>query len=454
VARAVRPTLLIGAITTASLLLYVAISVLRWWHFDLDSFDLPIYHQIVWHLSRFEAPAVSILGEANYFGDHFSPILALFAPLYAVAPSPVVLMAGQAALIAAAIPAVYLYARRRVPEVVALLICIAFSQSWGVWAAIDSAVHEVAFAVPLIAWGVYFADGRRWVPMYACLSALLLVKEDLGLVVATFGVVLALRGERRHGALVAVAGLAALVIVNAVLMPAFNPHGWSPRDAALYAQYGDSLGSAALHLATHPGALIGGLVDDSQKLRLVALMLGAYVGLPLLSPLTLLAVPLVAERLLAGDPNLWAPQYQYSLIPMVILAMASADGTELLLRWARGRRAIPYLLPACAATISLVSAIAFPVNRLLHSGYWTRSPADHAALLATRVVPDNASVAADWGVLAHVPPRDAMYLLGQVPPRAPAFVVARGRGVGAGRYELFGRFPGVAVYRRRSAGTS
>ena len=71
----------VAVLTVVSLFLYSAISVLRWLHFDLDSYDLPVYHQIVWHLSRFEPPAVSVLGEATYFGDHFSPILQLFALL-------------------------------------------------------------------------------------------------------------------------------------------------------------------------------------------------------------------------------------------------------------------------------------------------------------------------------------------------------------------------------------
>jgi uncharacterized membrane protein len=47
-----RPQWLLAAITAVSMLLYASVSVLRWWHFDLDSFDLPIYHQVVWELSR------------------------------------------------------------------------------------------------------------------------------------------------------------------------------------------------------------------------------------------------------------------------------------------------------------------------------------------------------------------------------------------------------------------
>jgi len=48
---------------------------------------LAIYDQAIWHLSRFERPASSIRGLPSVFGDHFHPIIALFAPLFWVAPS-------------------------------------------------------------------------------------------------------------------------------------------------------------------------------------------------------------------------------------------------------------------------------------------------------------------------------------------------------------------------------
>jgi uncharacterized membrane protein len=448
-----RPQWLLAAITAASMLLYASVSVLRWWHFDLDSFDLPIYHQVVWELSRLHAPAVSVLGEENYFGDHFSPILAVFAPLYWAAPSPVVLLVGQTVLIAASIPAVYLYARRRVSERAALILCVAYAQSWGVWAAVDSAVHEVAFAVPLLAWAICFADRRQWRPTYACLAGLILVKEDFGLVVAAFGLLLALRGERRRGVLVAAAGLTAAAVINELVMPALNPSGWSPRDAALYREYGSSVGAAALHLATHPGDLLSSLVDDDQKLRLVALLLGAFAALPLLSSLSLVAVPLVAERLLANDPNLWGPSYQYSLVPMVVLVMAAADGAAMLTRLSRGRRLVPEALVICAAAIALVSAAVFPLSRLAHPGYWKSSQSDETARAAVRVVPGRVSVAGDWATLSHLGPRRDMFLASQVSTRSPRYVIARRSAPGLARkapYRLVVRFDDVRVYRRAS----
>ena len=49
----------------------------------------------------------------NVLGDHFHPIIAVFAPLYWIWDSPYVLLIVQTALIAASIPVVYRFARRR-----------------------------------------------------------------------------------------------------------------------------------------------------------------------------------------------------------------------------------------------------------------------------------------------------------------------------------------------------
>lgn len=48
----------------------------RHWQFGSSAFDLGIFDQAVWHLSRFEAPASTISGFTNILGDHFHPVTA------------------------------------------------------------------------------------------------------------------------------------------------------------------------------------------------------------------------------------------------------------------------------------------------------------------------------------------------------------------------------------------
>ena len=51
-----------------------------------SSFDVGLYDQGIWLLSRFEAPFVTLMGR-NLFGDHASFILILLVPFYWIWPA-------------------------------------------------------------------------------------------------------------------------------------------------------------------------------------------------------------------------------------------------------------------------------------------------------------------------------------------------------------------------------
>ena len=67
--------------------LYAVVGLVRHAHFASNAYDLGLFDQMVWHLGRFEAPASSIHGLSNMFGDHFSPIHVLYVPLSWLWPS-------------------------------------------------------------------------------------------------------------------------------------------------------------------------------------------------------------------------------------------------------------------------------------------------------------------------------------------------------------------------------
>ena len=110
---------------------YALYGLFRHWHFGSSAFDLGIFDQAVWHLSRLELPASTIRGVSNLFGDHFHPVIALFAPLYWIASGPETLIAAQAALLAASIIPVFLYLRDRLPLGAAYALAVAYALFWG-----------------------------------------------------------------------------------------------------------------------------------------------------------------------------------------------------------------------------------------------------------------------------------------------------------------------------------
>ncbi len=87
----------------------------------------------------------------NLLGDHFHPLVALWAPLYWVWPDPRMLLAAQAALVAASVVPVVRFSRRRLGPAASLAVGAVYGLSWPLQRMIQFDVHEIAFAVPLIA---------------------------------------------------------------------------------------------------------------------------------------------------------------------------------------------------------------------------------------------------------------------------------------------------------------
>ena len=69
-----------------------------------SAFDIGLYDQGVWLLSRFHAPFITMMGR-NLFGDHTQFQMVLMVPLYWIRPDATTLLIAQAGLMAAgAIP--------------------------------------------------------------------------------------------------------------------------------------------------------------------------------------------------------------------------------------------------------------------------------------------------------------------------------------------------------------
>ncbi|MDQ6798634.1 MAG: DUF2079 domain-containing protein, partial [Actinomycetota bacterium] len=180
----------------ARLLLFIAaaawiIIFVRWSFRQQDglgtvAFDLGIFDQGVWLLSRFKTPFVTVNGR-NLFGDHTSFILLPWAIVYRVIPSAKVLLAGQAVALGAGALPVFLIAREKLrAEMLAALLAIAYLLQPVVgWMNLSESFHPDAFEIPLLLFAFWFLLRHRWVGYWVCVVALLLVKEDVALL--TFG---------------------------------------------------------------------------------------------------------------------------------------------------------------------------------------------------------------------------------------------------------------------------
>src|SRR5215471_17147716 len=399
--------------------------------FGTASYDLVIFDQAVRSYAHFQ-PGISIIkglhnfGNPNFsvLGDHWSPILAALAPLYWIYDSPVTLLMAQAVLFALAIPPVWLFTRRalgggRNATIGAYIVSVAYGLSWPIASAAAFNFHEVAFAPVLTAVALERLQAGRLRTALVALAALLLVKEDMGLLVAGIGLYLlvarpcVVARQRLVAAALIAAGVADTLVATYVLIPAFGGRSgyyWA------YTALGSNAGQAAWHLITHPGGTLALLVTPQVKLFTMLWLFGAFCFLPLRSPISLAVVPLLLERMLGSVfPNWWVTSFQYNAFLVVVLVCAAVDGavrldrSPLLARWRSGGTVgLACAAAMCAVALFLVPHFAF--KNAFHPSFYQRDARMNAAAAADAHVPDGVTVEAVDHLGPQLSARDTVLL--------------------------------------------
>ncbi|MCU1675274.1 MAG: hypothetical protein JWM93_32 [Frankiales bacterium] len=381
------------------------------------AYDLGIFFQALRSWAHLHLPVVPIKGihdnlgaDFNLLGDHFHPIIAVLAPTYWVWPHPQVLLIDQALILAVAVVPIWVFVNRLHGALSAYLFAGAYVLFWGIQTTVIFDFHEYVFAVPLIAFALERVQVGKFRHATICVLLLLLVKEDMGFVVAAFGLYLLILGRRRLGAALAVAGGFAYVVVTKLLMPYFGGHAYL---YWYYSQLGPDLPSALTFLVSHPLKSLQLMLAPPSKTKLLAYLFLPFLALPLLSPITVLAIPLLAERLFSDHPNNYATAFHYSAPLAPILVMGAADALARVKRWLPERFAAP-LAPrvSVAIAVAAVTLTAFmPLRQLLLPATWRTSPTVAAGYRALAMVPSGARVEASNRLVPHLVDRTDVVLL-------------------------------------------
>ena len=396
---------------------YSVYALLKHWHFD-SSYDLAIFEQAIWHLSRFERPASSIRGLRNVFGDHFHPIIALWVPLFWVAPAAETLIVAQTILLAVSVVPVFLFARDRLAHGPALALCVAYGLFWGMQQTAFSDVHEAAFAPLAVGLLLLAMDGRRGRWFWAAVVAVLAVKEDLAPFLVFLGAYLFVRGERRRGAILVACSLAAFIAEVAVVIPAAG----GGREYGYRSAFDDVL--------QHPWLVPVKLVTPPIKMLTAFLWVAPFALLPLASPLSLLLAPFALERFLSAGATHWGTIFHYSAPLAPIVAMSAADGLARIGRRipdpAARRSTIAILAGVCVLLASLLPGHQ-PLWRVLSPKPYRFDAIDRAGADALGAVPPNASVVAQTAVAPHLALRKDLFRLDPEAPEADYVIAVDGR---------------------------
>lgn len=434
----------LALVAVAAFLIDVAYSWARHARYLTTGFDLGIFDQAVRAYARFEAPIVPLKAPGYHLlGDHFHPIIALWAPLYWIWDDPRMLLAAQAALIAVSVIPVARFTARRLGSRPAVLVAGLYVISWPLQRMVQFDVHEIAFAVPLLALVIDAVDRRaRRTTLLACLG-LLATREDMGAVVLLVGVLVAVhavrwgrwgRGEdgaRRlrparsdllWGGALMVLGLAGYELATSVVIPHFA--GGAGFVYWTFPALGPDPASALRFVLTHPWSVLVMMVTPWKKAHTL-LMLGMPVLYTCLaSRYVILALPLLAQRMLNERDLLWSTNFHYSSVLSPIMFLAAVDAVAALARVVRtrairgrvGERVVAGWLAGCAAVLvvgMLVQAGDYPLSRLVTQRFWARDLRVQAIDQVLPLIPDDVCVESDNTVAPQLTRRDYVTRVGR-----------------------------------------
>ena len=373
--------------------------------FDLGNLVQPVWNTVHGH----PLEGTDSFGEQGIrFAGHVEPVLVLLAPLWALAPTPLLLAGVQIAAVAVgALPVFWLARHHLESERAAGFLALAYlANPWIAWTAHD-AFHPVTLAIPAFLFAVWYLDSGRLAPfaLFAALAAM--TSELMGLPILGLGVWYWLaRGQRRAGLAIGFAGLAWTALCLAVVIPAFRSA------STLYSgidSVGGSPGGVLRTAVTDPRSILAALLtgDDVVYLLLLAVPL---VGTFLLAPgMAAVALPQLAINGLTDSPWPTDPRHHYVAAVVPFLVAASVLGIATLAPLRRVR--IAALVLGVSVAMSLVA------------GPWpglpgTRPAWIHPALSARHVdalraavelVPDGAAVSATNTAGSHLAARRYFY---------------------------------------------
>ena len=411
VARTHLPGATLGLIALGLVMaVFLGIFVAQTWalhrHFGTYGFDVGIYDQGTWLLSQLKAPFVTIRG-LDLFGEHASYILVLVAPLYRLWPDPRLLLLLQA--IALAVPAWIVYrlgVRHLGNQAAGLAVAVAYLAYPAMQWALTWQFHPETLAAAFLALAALAADGRRTRLMAVWLGLALLCREDVGLVVAGFGGLLMLTGQRAVGRRVLVAGLVWWVLATFLFIPWANG-----RQTNLFElNYGvTGIGPIALlrALPSMAGRALATALSN-QGLGYLLLILVPLLGLPLLVPKALLPVaPALFLNLAAIPPEQHQIRYQYLATAAPFLGIATVAGLQVV---ARRRRALLAPLLVALVIVAVVMDQRFGPAPWSHDKVVaTASPADQARRQALAMIPPDAPVSAQFNLVTHLSHRTKVF---------------------------------------------
>ena len=422
-----RKNITVAAVLTAAAVLYALISLVNHYLFKTYALDLGLYTHALYDYAHFRMADCSLFRPQaqNLFSDHFDLYLPLLSPLVYVFGSYTLLLVQIVAALLGGWGVYKLISLYTDDGLMPVLAASVFFVSFGVIHAIAFDYHSNVLTAMMLPWLLYFLKQRRFAMASVFVVLFVIGKENMSLWL--FFITIALMWDYRkdkkalwHLVAYATFSLAYFFIINMIVMPRI---GGSGAGFARYAHLGDNYVDIAGSLLAHPWETLklfftntmGYSKFDGVKQEFYICALASGMLLTLLKPNYLLMLaPLLAQKMLAVDPNFWGVSFQYS-VEFVPVLVVSSFLVLVKLKNAKWRKALGFVL-LLSTVLTTFYTIGVPKSTILvdqlcvyQGRHYEQKEFDvHYAYNVIDRIPDDASVSAITPFVPHLAMRDTI----------------------------------------------
>ncbi len=387
--------LLITLLSVSYAFIMSIVSLLKHQAFETHTFDLAIFDQAIWSITKSRFLFSSIKGNICLLGDHMSPVLVLFAPLYWIWNDAGVLLVTQATITAFCFFPLALIAQEKLGKgIFPVFFSLALYFYQPLRHSVRAEFHPELLANPILFFAFYFLLKGKIKLFLSMLIAVVLCKENMYGIVFAFGLYLLLNKRFKMGLLLATISMVLFYLTTHTFIPLMN--------GAHYAYISNYNYLFTGKWGNHLPLIV-------QPLGVLEYLYKIFLPLGFLSflhpPTLLLALPVLFQNMLSRSPSMHSIAFQYTagLTPGVFIS--AIFGTTVLLRFFNGNRYEKLLrIGMLGAMIMLSVALAGRPERHYFFKYKTSLKEEHKRLVkkAIRQIPERFSVIANENLGPHM----------------------------------------------------
>jgi uncharacterized membrane protein len=403
--------------------------------FKTYAWDLGIYTQSLWSTLNLGKPFYytiesQVNPSQNFFGVHFSPILILITPIYALYQSPITLLVLQSFILGlSALPIYWIAQDKLESKLWGLTFAAAFLLHPALHGINCFDFHTESFIPLFFLLTFYYLEKGKWFKGFIFALLTLSTIEFAPILIWFLGIYFLIKMGFRTGkisftsflkqtwfsvVLIALSVffffLSFYVLYNINSLKSIGlPGNWDI--------WGNNLGEVVINVLRNPILALGDITNPIEKIYYILLVFAPTCLLAFLSPLELLlTAPWLLAALLSNYPPYYEPYFQYFGFVAGQVFIAAVYGVRKLANWhiySLNRSIIEKRLMALILVLSLVTSV-------------TISPIGLSALTRKRVeinshtetlhevlklIPTNASVGTQDDILPHLAQRENIFIL-------------------------------------------